>query len=128
MTRIANPTRWRWSGTQVVCALAAVACVALALVMQTSRAAEDTPQSLLAHGEYQNAITSAEALLRRAPDRADAMAALLDAMIATGDYRKAAERGEEFLKRKADPIVAVETAQAWSLVGEYDRADSKLGS
>src|SRR5262249_32602486 len=89
-------------------AVAAVGCLVLALAMQTSRgalaaaAADDTPQALVAKGEYQKAAAAAEAILSRSPDRSDAMTSLLDVMIATGEYRKAAERGEEFLKRKPD--------------------------
>jgi tetratricopeptide (TPR) repeat protein len=128
MTGSDNTTRWRLKCIRSATALAAAVCFALALATEPGRAAEETPQALLAQGEYQKAAAAAEAILGRFPDRADAMAALLDAMIATGDYRKAAERGEEFLKRKTDDAVAVRTAQGWSLVGEYARAESKLAS
>ena len=62
MSNRSQSTPWfkRWSGAKVACLLAAVTCVALALAMQTSRAAEDTPQSLLAQGEYEKAIDEFE--------------------------------------------------------------------
>src|SRR5437867_4045167 len=87
-------------------------------------AQKETPQTLLAHGEYDKAITASEAIVGIAPDRADAMDVLVDALVATGDYRKAAERGDAFLKRKADAGVALRKATAWSLVGEYSRAEA----
>ena len=93
---------------------------------QASRATGDSPQALLAQGEYDKAITESEGILGRSPDQPAATATLLEAMIEIGDYRKAAERGEAFLKRKSDPAVAVKTADALMRIGEYEGAATKL--
>ncbi|MBI3934815.1 MAG: tetratricopeptide repeat protein, partial [Acidobacteria bacterium] len=102
--------------------------LSIPLAAQRSPAAAVTPQSLLAQGEYAQAIAESEAVLGRSPLQADAMATLLDAMIQIGDYHKAAERGEAFLKRKSDAAVALETAEALLRVGQYDRAGEHLAS
>jgi len=98
----------------------------LVLAERATWAAGEDPRTLLAKGEYDQAITESEEVLARSPDQADAMAALLDAMIAKGDYKKAAERGESFLKRKSVATVAEPTAGALMKTGEYARAESTL--
>ena len=43
---------------------------------QASRGTEDSPQALLAQGEYEKAITESEAILGRSPDQPAATATL----------------------------------------------------
>ncbi|MBI2818781.1 MAG: tetratricopeptide repeat protein [Acidobacteria bacterium] len=88
--------------------------------------AQESPQKLLAQGQYTEAIAESESILARSPDQTDAMATLLEAMIRIGDYRKAASRGETFLTRKSDSGVVLKTAVALMRVGEYERAEELL--
>src|SRR5688572_26944597 len=90
--------------------------------------AQESPRALLAKGEYAAAIKQSEGALSGSPQQADAMDVLLAALLETGEYRKAAERGEAFLKQRADPNIAAKTAEALARVGEYDRAEATLGS
>src|SRR5450759_1723442 len=46
----------------------------------------------------------------------------MSARLETGDYRKAFEEGEAFLKRSPDPAVAAKTAEAAMQIGGYERA------
>jgi tetratricopeptide (TPR) repeat protein len=87
---------------------------------------QGSPQELLAKGQYAEAIAAADEMLGRSPERADAMAALLESLIATGDYQKAISRGQTFLDRRSDPAVILATVEALRQVGEYDRAEQLL--
>jgi len=91
-----------------------------------SAASIDAEKALIATGKYQEAIAQLEKVLSNSPDHAEALAALIRAKIETGDFRKAFEQGEEFLKRAANPAVAEATAEAAMQIGEYERAGALL--
>ena len=100
-------------------------CGLLALRALAS-AGMDAGKALLDRGDYKNAIAELTKVLAQTPDNPEALAALLQAETETGDYRKALEQGEEFLKRAANPAVAEQTAEAAFRIGEYERAAELL--
>ena len=85
-----------------------------------------TERELLAKGEYKAAIVRLEQLVARTPDNREAAALLLEARLETGDYRRALEQGEGWLKRGAVAAIAEWTAEAAYRLGEYDRAAALL--
>lgn len=79
-------------------------------------------------GEYKTAIEQLEALLAKNTSPTESMPLLMEAWLATGEYRKASERGEEYLARRAEPPVMVAVAEAWSRVGEYEKAEQRVAN
>ncbi len=110
-----------WSGVLLI--RVALLTVAVLFAFETNgRAAFDAEIALIGKGQYQEAIGRLEKVLVKTPDNAEAMALLMETRIETGDYRKAFEQGEGFLKRSANALVSEETAQAAMQIGEYERA------
>jgi tetratricopeptide (TPR) repeat protein len=110
---------------QALCAigLLSLLLVAVRLSGQAGAASPlDAERALLARGQYQEAIAQLEKTVSKAPDNAEALALLMEARIETGEYRKAFDEGEEYLKRSANAGVAAETAEAAMRIGEYQRA------
>ncbi|MCH7977496.1 MAG: tetratricopeptide repeat protein [Acidobacteria bacterium] len=105
---------------------AAIALVCLLALQAPLRAALDAEKSLLAKGQYEEAITQLEAALSRDPDNSEAAALLLEARLETGEYRRALEQGEAFLKRREATAVAEKAAEAALRIGEYERAADLL--
>src|SRR5262245_46756954 len=64
-------------------------------------------------GEYKEAIEKLEPLVK-GNSATEAMPLLMESLLATGEYRNAAEQGEEYLTRRAEPPVMVLVAEAWS--------------
>src|SRR3990172_3244508 len=83
-------------------------------------------QELVAKGQYQEAIARLETIVSRTPFQPEAAALLLDARLETGDYRRALEQGEEWLRRGAHAGIAERTAEAAYWLGEYDRASTLI--
>ena len=79
-------------------ALLLLACCTAALRLRAA-AALDTERGLIERGQYKDAISQLDKAVAQAPANAEAMALLLQARLETGDYRKAFEQGQEFLKR-----------------------------
>ena len=106
-----------------------LACL-MAFPAPAAAAGLDAEKALLAQGKYKEALAQLEKVWAKAPDNPEALAALLEAKLQTGDYRGAFEQGEEFLKRPASPGVtsgvAEWTAEAACRIGEYERAADLL--
>jgi len=83
-------------------------------------------QELVAKGQYKEAIARLETIVSRTPLQPEAAALLLDARLETGDYRRALEQGEEWLRRGAHAGIAERTAEAAYWLGEYDRASTLI--
>ena len=104
----------------------AAALVCLLALQAPLRAALDAEKSLLAKGQYEEAITRLEAAVSREPDNSEAAALLLEARLETGEYSRALEQGEAFLKRREATDIAEKAAEAALRIGEYERAADLL--
>ena len=80
----------------------------------TARALLQAPseRELIAKGQYKEAIDRLEGTVARTPFQPEAAALLLDARLEIGEYRRALEQGEEWLRRGANPGIAERTAEA----------------
>ena len=94
--------------------------------LPTVSAAFEAERGMLAKGQYQEAIGRLETTVSRTPLQREAAALLLEARLETGDYRRALEQGQEWLKTAADAGIAERTAEAAYWVGEYDRATALI--
>jgi tetratricopeptide (TPR) repeat protein len=90
----------------------------------TARALLQAPseREQIAKGQYKEAIDRLESVVSRTPFQPEQAALLLEARLEIGDYRRALEQGEEWLRRGANPGIAERTAEAAYSLGEYDRA------
>jgi cellulose synthase operon protein C len=79
-------------------------------------------------GQYKEAMERLEPLLAKGTSSSEAMPLLMESLLATGEYRKAAERGEDYLTRRAEPPVMMAVAEAWSRLGEYEKTEKVLAS
>src|SRR5579885_502382 len=94
----------------------------VSIVPRLEAAPLDSERSMLARGQYKEAIEPLQKEIAGDSGNAKALALLIQARAATGDYRKGFEEGEAFLKRTSDPDVAESTAGAALEIGEYERA------
>jgi len=91
-------------------------------VMQGDAGAPQDPAGKIAKGLYREAITQLEPMVARTPLDVEAAALLLDARLETGDYRKALEEGEGWLRTAANAPIAERAAEAAYWIGEYEKA------